>query len=140
MKHLPSADFIRAIAIVLVIVLHADQFPVPVSPYYFQVLGLQVWHWWVVNVYDSIAHTSVPLFVMLSGALLLNPSKINEPLGIYLEKRLKRIGLPLLFWGMVYFAWRRFANHEALTLDTIVRGFLGAGGQYPYFHFWFLYM
>jgi surface polysaccharide O-acyltransferase-like enzyme len=132
-------DLIRALAILLVIVTHADHFPVPVSPFYFQISGEQVWHWWVVNVYDSMALTCVPLFVMLSGALLLNPSKVDEPLNIFFRKRLKRIGLPLIFWGMVYFVWRRFADHEVLTFDSIWRGFLGVG-QYPYYHFWFFYM
>lgn len=125
-------DLIRALAIVLVILLHS-------TPFHFQIPKEEVWRWWVVNIYDSMSRPCVPLFVMLSGALLLNPSKIAEPLHIFFRKRLKRIALPFLFWGMVYFAWRRFAEHEVLTFDSVWRGFVG-GYPYPYPHFWFLYM
>jgi surface polysaccharide O-acyltransferase-like enzyme len=38
----------------------------------------------VVALYQSMARTGVPLFIMLTGALLLQPSKI-ESLGIFLE-------------------------------------------------------
>ena len=71
---------------------------------------------------------------MLSGFLLLSPSKVDEPLGLFFKKRLGRIGLPFLFWGVAYFAWRFFVNREALSLDSIVNGVLTG----PYFHFWFL--
>jgi surface polysaccharide O-acyltransferase-like enzyme len=94
-----------------------------------------VFRWWTVNIYDSISQACVPLFILLSGALLLQPSKI-EPLGIFFKKRLKRIGLPFLLWGIVYFGWRYFVNNETLTLGSILQG-IETG---PYYHFWFLYM
>jgi surface polysaccharide O-acyltransferase-like enzyme len=72
---------------------------------------------------------------MLSGALLLQPSK-NETLSTFFKKRWVRIGLPFLFWGAVYFAWRVFALHEVLTSSSIIQGILSG----PYFHFWYLYM
>jgi len=58
-----------------------------------------------VNIYNSLSKPSVPLFVMLTGALLLMPEKVGEPLSVFFKKRLNRIGLPFLFWGVVYFAW-----------------------------------
>jgi surface polysaccharide O-acyltransferase-like enzyme len=133
-----NVNLIRGLAILLVIILHAGP-SFPVSPFYSQVPGGEVGNWWIQDFYSSIAWPCVPLFVIVSGALLLTPSKTDEPLRTFFRKRLARIGLPFLFWGLVYFAWRVFANHEILTFDTIWRGFLGAG-QYPYYHFWFLYM
>lgn len=133
MEVYPPVDLIRASAIVLVIVVHAIlSFPTN----YLQTPG----SWWVANVYDSLARPCVPLFVMVSGALLLTPSKVDEPLRIFFQKRLKRIALPFLFWGMAYFAWRRFANHNVVTFQTIWQGFAGVSGQLPYYHFWFIYM
>jgi surface polysaccharide O-acyltransferase-like enzyme len=121
-------NLIRTLAIALVIITHVASSP--------SVIGTNLYY---ANLYYSLTRPCVPLFVMLSGALLLTPTKVNEPIRIFFRKRLSRIGLPLLFWGMVYFAWRRFANHEAITLNSIVLGFFGGAG-YPYFHFWFLYM
>ncbi|MFB3887867.1 MAG: acyltransferase [Candidatus Bathyarchaeia archaeon] len=126
-------DLIRTVAIILVILLHAA-----VEPY--QIADLMspagVSSWWSVNIYDSIARPCVPLFVMLTGALLLQPSKSNEPLGVYFKKRLNRIALPFVFWGAAYFAWRAFVNHETLTSSSILQGILMG----PYNHFWFLYI
>jgi surface polysaccharide O-acyltransferase-like enzyme len=130
-EHSFAPDLIRALAIVLVIVYH-------VAPSF--AVNLQdPGPWWVVNISRAISAPCVPLFVMLSGALLLDPSKVNEPLRAFFRKRLNRIGLPLFFWGAVYLAWRRFANHEVLTFNTIWGSFVGAG-QFPSSHFWYLYM
>jgi surface polysaccharide O-acyltransferase-like enzyme len=95
----------------------------------------EVVRWFTVTTYNAFADPSVPLFVMLSGALLLQPSKI-EPIRVFLRKRALRLGLPFVFWGAAYFLWRFFVNHEALTVTSIVQGVLTG----PYYHFWFLYM
>lgn len=92
----------------------------------------EVWRWWMVNIYQTLSRTGVPLFVMLTGALLLQPSK-NETLSVFFKKRWARIGLPFLFWGAIYFAWDYFANQQALTSSFIVQGILSG----PYFQFWY---
>lgn len=89
----------------------------------------------MVNIYQILGRTGVPLFVMLSGALLLQPSK-TESLKVFFKKRWARIGLPFLFWGAIYFAWDYFANHLALTSGFIFQGILSG----PYYQFWYLYM
>jgi len=126
-------DLIRTVAIVLVILLHAAIEPVPASNIVNQAVVLR---WWTVNIYNSLASICVPLFVMLSGALLLQPNKVEEPLAVFFKKRFIRIGLPLIFWIGIYFAWRSFANNEVLTLNSIGQGIVTG----PYFHFWYLYM
>lgn len=126
-------DLIRTVAIVLVIVLHASTETVTVAD---QMSPEGVTLWWTTNIYDSLARPAVPLFVMLSGALLLQPAKLDEPLGVFFKKRLNRIALPFLFWGIAYFAWRAFVNGETLTANSILQGVLTG----PYNHFWFLYL
>jgi surface polysaccharide O-acyltransferase-like enzyme len=93
--------------------------------------------WGASTFYDAISLPCVPLFVMLSGALLLHPTKVNEPIRVFLKKRLSRIGLAFVFWGAVYFAWSYYVNHTALSVDSIIQGFFSAG---PYIHFWFIYL
>jgi surface polysaccharide O-acyltransferase-like enzyme len=126
-------DLIRTVAIVLVILLHASIEQVPAIVGVTSNVAVQ---WWSVNIYDSLSRPGVPLFVMLSGALLLQPSKVNEPLRVFFKKRASRIALPFLFWGAAYFAWRIFVNHETLTLYSIGKGIVWG----PYIHFWFIYM
>ena len=95
----------------------------------------EIFRWWAVNIYQTLGRTGVPLFVMLTGALLLQPSKI-EPLSIFFKKRWARIGLPFLFWGAIYFAWDYFAENISLTSSFIAQGILSG----PYYQFWYLYM
>jgi len=125
-------DLIRTVAIFLVIILHAS---IEFDPIVSQMTQGAVWHWWAENIYNTLGRPSVPLFIMLSGSLLLQPSKI-EPLRNFFRKRFKRIGLPFLFWGIAFFAWRYLVNHEALSLNDVVNGIFTG----PYYHFWFLYM
>ena len=126
------ADLIRVVGMFLVILLHSAVEPHPIVT---QPDQAEVIRWWTVTIYDVISQPGVPLFVLVSGALLLQPSKI-EPVKVFLKKRLNRIVLPLLFWSIIYFMYRYFVLNEALTLTSIIHGFeTGA-----YYHFWFMYM
>lgn len=89
--------------------------------------------------YTSFSRFCVPVFVMISGALLLNkPYTIAD----FLKKRLTRIGLPLLFWGSVYvvFNWQVRLKGRVLpweqSWDWLTHQASFAGS----YHFWFLYM
>ena len=54
----------------------------------------------------TIGLCSVPLFVMVSGALLLNPDSFD---GTYefIKHRVLRILIPLIFWNLFYFLFLR---------------------------------
>jgi surface polysaccharide O-acyltransferase-like enzyme len=93
--------------------------------------------WWSTTVYQSLVLMGVPLFVMLSGALLLQPSKVNEPIRVFLKKRLSRIGIAFLFWSIIYFAWDNLVNHTVLTVNYVIQKFLSGGA---YYQFWFIYL
>jgi surface polysaccharide O-acyltransferase-like enzyme len=125
-------DLIRTVAIVGVIVLHATADATSFQP----TAPFEVWRWWTIDIYQSLSRMGVPLFVMLTGALLLQPSKEGESFRVFFRKRWLRIGLPFLFWGAAYFAWDVFVHDKALTTNFVVQGILSG----PYFHFWYLYM
>ena len=126
-------DLIRTVAVLLVILLHAAIEPNPnltlMSPE-----GVQLW--WTSNIYNSISRTAVPLFVMLTGALLLQPKKADEPLRVFFKKRWNRIGIPVLFWGAIFFAWDFTVKGQAITSTYIFQGVLAG----PYVHFWYVYL
>ena len=82
-------DLIRTVAIVLVIFLFSFMHPLRGNPNLDIMSPNGVQLWWTSNIYDSISRSAVPLFVMLSGALLLQPTKVNEPLGVFFKKRLE---------------------------------------------------
>ncbi len=126
-------DLIRTVAIILVILLHAAIEPNPTLNF-MSPEGVQLW--WTSNVYDSISRTAVPLFIMLTGALLLQPNKADEPLRVFFKKRWNRIGIPVLFWGAIFFAWDFTVKGQALTTVSILQGVLAG----PYVHFWYVYI
>lgn len=96
-------------------------------------------YWWFGNIYDSAVRWSVPVFVMISGALLLDPNK-QENLPTFYIKRLSRILVPLLFWSVFFlictFLKSVVKGNELTIIDLLKR--LLSGTPYP--HMWFLYM
>jgi len=141
LKHLKfaSADIpmksyvsnLRVIATFSVVLLH-------VSAHYVIKFGeIDLSGWRIANVIDSITRFCVPVFVMISGAVLLGK---DEGLGIYLGKRLKRIILPFLFWSVVYVIYYnnqwigRYPPHVILKI-TVLEIFKGAA-----FHLWYVFM
>jgi surface polysaccharide O-acyltransferase-like enzyme len=130
-------DLIRTVAIILVILLHASAEP-NFNVAQMSSQGVQLW--WASDIYGSFARTCIPLFVMLTGVLLLQPNKADEPLGLFFRKRLRRIGVPFIFWGAAYFAWDFLVDHQInyqpISVGSIVNGLLTG----PDYQFWFLYL
>ncbi|EKG42922.1 hypothetical protein Pav013_0878 [Pseudomonas syringae pv. avellanae str. ISPaVe013] len=86
-------------------------------------------NWWAVNFYESISRAAVPLFFMVSGALLLT----KETSARASLKRIWRVTLPLFVWSIVYLAWFQYTGtpFDDWVL-RILRGPVVA-------HFWYLY-
>jgi len=126
-------DLIRTLAMILVIVLHSSNETL-------QLLSSGSTYWWTAVVYKSLALSCVPLFVMLSGALLLQPSKLNEPIRVFLKKRLSRIGLAFGFWSGVYIAWSFYIAKSPLTLINISESIWYSLFSGAYYQFWFIYL
>ncbi len=126
-------DLIRFVAIALVVLCHAA-----IEPFGNAQLS-QSWLttlWASSTVYNAISRSCVPLFFMVSGALLLQTSKVNEPIRVFLKKRLIRIGLAFAFWSAIYFAWDFFVFHQTLSTDYIIQALLSQG---PHYQFWYIY-
>jgi surface polysaccharide O-acyltransferase-like enzyme len=125
-----SVDLVRTVAIIAVIFLHATADLTVPSMDQFEII-----RWTANDVYQSIGRICIPLFVMLSGALLLQPEK-HDTLGSFFRKRWKRIGLPWIFWGAAYFAWDFLVLNQPFTTNAVAQGILTG----PYYNFWYLYM
>jgi surface polysaccharide O-acyltransferase-like enzyme len=129
-------DLIRAIAMVGVILFHAAGHWIITSQELNQLNPLEITSWGVVDFYQSMAiPLGVPLFLMLTGALLLQPEK-KESLSTFFKKRWARIGLPSLFWFAAYFAWDFLVKNIPFTSSAIIQGILNG----PYTQMWYLYV
>ena len=93
-------------------------------------------NWWLGTAIFYACFCSIPVFVMISGALLLDNSR-EEPLQEFYRKRMTRVGVPLAVWTVVYLCVRAFVDKEQLTAGGVLQLILTAD---PYYHLWFLYM
>lgn len=113
-------DVIRATAALMVVVLH-----VAAGGFYRFDSG-----WVAINLYDSFVRVAVPLFLMVSGVLLLAR---REPLGDFLTNRAARILPALVFWSLVYATIQAGALPDAQDfLKRLVSGPIE-------YHLWYFY-
>jgi surface polysaccharide O-acyltransferase-like enzyme len=124
---------LRIIALFAVIVLHCSS---PLLGGYGKVAPRQ---WLTADFYNALTRFAVPVFVMITGALLLG--KDDEIFG-FLKKRLSRVLLPFLFWSLVYIAYAFYNEDIPYSTDTWtnikqVLHQLKYGSSY---HLWYVYM
>ena len=93
-------DVIRCVAMIMVIGVHC------IDPFYISPTMRAIpeyTHW--AAIYGSLLRPSVPLFVMMTGLLLLPVKK--QPLDKFYKKRIYRVLCPFLIWSVLYsmFPW-----------------------------------
>ena len=99
--------------------------------------GVGSQYWWIGNLYDSMVRWSVPVLVMVSGALLLDPSK-NEHGSEFYKKRIARILIPILFWSAFFLGLLFFKGILIGDDPTPKSVILSILSRNPYHHMWFL--
>ena len=131
-SRLVYADLLRVLAAFAVVVIHISTRWMPDT----QVGSIS---WAVLCAYDALTRWCVPLFVMLSGAFLLDPDKTVTLRDLFF-KYILRVLAALLVWGSVYavldhghtdfhFTWPQIKA----ALGLVLRGD-------THYHLWFLYM
>ena len=113
-NRIPYLDILRVLACAAVIVLY---------------IGTE--KWLLLNAFDSITRFAVPVFVMISGALFLDPKREFDAKRVY-TKNLVRIIAAFIFWSAVY-ALVDYLN--GARLRTVAYNFLTGNT-----HLWFLYV
>lgn len=126
------ADILRIAAIMAVIIIHSG------APLINQFNSIRLSWWWFGNLVESATRWAVPIFIMVSGMLLLNPKK-DEPIKEFLSKRFMRVLIPFIFWGIVYTIWtyrRSIIEYQPLPVLKIIESFYTGT---VYVHLWFVY-
>lgn len=95
--------------------------------------------WWLGNLADSASRWSVPVFVMISGILLLHSDKSESLRGFY-GKRLQRILIPTIFWTAAFTLLAYFEGRSRGVPPSPVYLLLNILLGVPHYHMWFLYM
>jgi surface polysaccharide O-acyltransferase-like enzyme len=118
-------DILRFIATFGVILIHITS-----SGYTFPIYNKG---WFISVVGNSLVRWSVPVFVMISGALFLNPYKKVTIKGI-LKKNVTRLLTAYIFWYVTYVLLKTIRANilsESLSFDELIA---------PEYHLWFLPM
>src|ERR1700678_113538 len=125
---------LRLISLYAVIVLHSSAQlltaygKVPVSD------------WWTADIFNAIVRFAVPVFVMITGALLLHR---EYEIGDFLKKRLTRVIVPFLFWSLVYVWYSWYSEQVTFPGDAWAHAkqvlHLLKTGATSY-HLWYVYM
>lgn len=123
-------DYLRAFAIIGVIIIHVSA--IVVGDY----ASYSTNQWLTGTFYNSLFRWSVPIFIMVSGSLLLNEFKKDSIFSFY-KKRALKVVIPLIFWGIIYFIYKYRFQLETITFETFLSSFLKGPIYYP---LWFLYM
>ena len=92
--------------------------------------------WYVSVIVDAATRWCVVGFIMLSGALLLNPEKHVSP-NKFWAKRAYRLLPALIVWPIIYLTWRDLYWKEPLTPALILHDLLAGR---PYIHLYFLFL
>lgn len=126
-----APDVVRAVAITLVVLLHTAGVVANPGP------SAGVTAFWAGNVYDSLTRAGVPLFVMLTGWLLLAPERGSEPLGRFFRRRVRRVALPAVTWSIVAWVWLAARDHHPIGWSRFWRELLAGP---VFYHLWYVYV
>jgi surface polysaccharide O-acyltransferase-like enzyme len=135
-------DLLRIVATFGVIILHtsaSNWYSTPVRSF----------NWQIMNLYDSLVRWTVPVFVMISGMLHLQPYNIKndfreEKYKIY--RKILRIICAIIFWTIIYNTvfplWRYlFKDRNLMSLLEAIKSLPGKVLFGPgWYHLWYLYM
>lgn len=123
----PALDGLRSLAAAAVVALHAAALQLGSQP------RSNSLDWWAANLLDSASRWCVPVFVMISAALLLG--RVDPPLD-FLRRRLARLLPLLLVWSLCYLGLAALTTpgwQAAEAWHAVLRGA-------PWYHLWYLSM
>lgn len=90
--------------------------------------------WNIINFFDSISRFCVPVFVMTSGMILLDPKKHMDIKTIY-TKYIARMICVYIFWSCFYALATNYRNYEVFNYRAFINSFV-----FGHYHLWYLYM
>ena len=93
--------------------------------------------WWAGTALDLGSSWAVPVFIMVSGALLLE-SRPGEGARAFYARRLQRIAIPLVVAHVGYLLVRFRWLHEPLTMPRVVADLLHATVYVQLYFFWII--
>ena len=128
-KRIVYFDILRMAAVFAVVIVHVS------SLYVYNRWGYKGAFWNFISVIDSYFRYAVPVFLMVTGSLLL-PNRKNETYGEFLKKRFSKVLIPFIVWNIIYFFDSVRIGDYSGTIYTFFKEMLSEGGTR--YHLWYL--
>ena len=124
-------EYLRVLAVIAVVTIHTT------GNIYHKFGDISLHNWWLANILNTCSRFAVPLFVMISGCLLLGR---NIEIQDFYIKRAIRLLPALLFWTLFYLAFNYVCKGVGLNaiLWELKIGLFISGSAY--YHLWYLPM
>lgn len=123
-------DIAKIVAIAGVLIVHVAARPNDG----FQVLTTQAWI--ATTAIETAMRWCVPLFVMVSGMLLLTARTAHQPPADFYRRRAGRIAIPLIGWSLFARIFNEFQGIPASFEEHLQAIYAGV----PYYHLYFLFV
>jgi surface polysaccharide O-acyltransferase-like enzyme len=132
-QHIEYIDVLRVLSMLSVVFLHTAAGSLRGN------LGSSTWH--ISNVLTAIMSSSVPIFFMISGAMLLS-SKKTVSISFTYKKRIPKIIIPFFLWSLAaiaYYAALNFLISGSIGWDMVIGKLRNIASQPTIIHLWFMY-
>jgi len=124
-------EYLRVIGVIAVITTHVS------ASVYNDFHLVEIHNWWFANILNTSSRFAVPLFIMISGCLILG-RKIQ--INTFYSKKISRLLYPFIFWSIFFAIFTLFRKDldlnylvTTLSIDLFVTG-------NTFFHLWYLPM
>jgi surface polysaccharide O-acyltransferase-like enzyme len=125
-----NLDYIRSLAIVNVICIHS----MGILNEKESVDALSFFQSFFYSIYSTFIYTGVPLFVVLSGSLLLAK---DEFVSSFYTKRFRRLLQPFFIWSLIAYILLSFKREDGCSVFDFMKSFFSCGVHGIY---WYVYM
>lgn len=124
--------YLRVLATIFVVMIHA-------STGFLYRINTEAFDWSYANWINAATRCSVPIFVIISGYLLLHK---DENTWLFYKKRIPKLLYPFAFWTLIYLVYYfyRYTNFESLSSEKIGSIILDKILHGANAHLWYLYM
>lgn len=124
-------DFLRFIAAIAVVLIHV------LGPFRKLYGSIPESEWLAAASINSMSRWAVPVFMMISGALLISTNReFNTK--FYLTRRLSKVAIPLVGWTIIY-AFITGFNSNSWQFSDMLQVIQNSPNTPAWYHLWFFY-
>ncbi|WP_411169360.1 acyltransferase [Clostridium sp. MB05] len=121
-----NIDILRVVCSIFIVIIHIIDF------YILNYNEIGEIFWTFINIFESFIRFAVPIFFMISGALLIKNFK--ESAITFYKKRLIKIVVPYILISIFYSIGNQILKNGIISLEIIIKNILTFDAHY---HLWF---